>query len=103
MVCRVYRAAVVGTPARALRTCRTARGFGGEMADITTLIPDDPDELARVWGALAGQGVRWLEESVSSDDLEGLRLLTEHGPAGMTIAAGEYFHDVTGQVVDRRV
>src|SRR5699024_3555801 len=36
------------------------------------------------------QEIRWFEEPVSSDDLEGLRLLTEHGPAGMSIAAGEY-------------
>lgn len=35
-------------------------------------------------------GVRWFEEPVSSDDLEGLRLLRDRGPAGMDIAAGEY-------------
>ncbi|MDR7300082.1 enolase C-terminal domain-like protein [Haloactinomyces albus] len=35
-------------------------------------------------------GVSWLEEPVSSDDLEGLRLLRDRGPAGMDIAAGEY-------------
>jgi L-alanine-DL-glutamate epimerase-like enolase superfamily enzyme len=35
-------------------------------------------------------GVRWLEEPVSSDDLEGLRLIRDKGPDGMEIAAGEY-------------
>ena len=35
-------------------------------------------------------GVTWFEEPVSSDDLEGLRLLREHSPAGLEIAAGEY-------------
>ncbi len=35
-------------------------------------------------------GVRWFEEPVSSDDLEGLRLVRDRGPAGMAIAAGEY-------------
>jgi len=35
-------------------------------------------------------GVTWFEEPVSSDDLEGLRLLRDRGPAGMRIAAGEY-------------
>jgi L-alanine-DL-glutamate epimerase-like enolase superfamily enzyme len=35
-------------------------------------------------------GVRWFEEPVSSDDLEGLRLLRDRGPGGMDIAAGEY-------------
>ena len=36
------------------------------------------------------QGVKWFEEPVSSDDLEGLRLLRDRAPAGMDIAAGEY-------------
>jgi L-alanine-DL-glutamate epimerase-like enolase superfamily enzyme len=34
--------------------------------------------------------VTWFEEPVSSDDLAGLRLLRDRGPAGMAIAAGEY-------------
>ncbi|HET6632704.1 MAG TPA: enolase C-terminal domain-like protein [Rhodanobacteraceae bacterium] len=34
--------------------------------------------------------VCWFEEPVSSDDLDGLRLLRDRGPAGMAIAAGEY-------------
>jgi L-alanine-DL-glutamate epimerase-like enolase superfamily enzyme len=42
----------------------------------------------------ANLGVVWFEEPVSSDDLEGLRLLRDHGPAGMDIAAGEYGYDV---------
>jgi L-alanine-DL-glutamate epimerase-like enolase superfamily enzyme len=38
--------------------------------------------------------VRWFEEPVSSDDLEGLRLLRDRAPAGMNIAAGEYGYDL---------
>jgi L-alanine-DL-glutamate epimerase-like enolase superfamily enzyme len=38
-------------------------------------------------------GVAWFEEPVSSDDLEGLRLMRERAPAGMDIAAGEYGFD----------
>lgn len=38
-------------------------------------------------------GVRWFEEPVSSDDLEGLRLIRERAPAQMEIAAGEYGYD----------
>jgi L-alanine-DL-glutamate epimerase-like enolase superfamily enzyme len=34
--------------------------------------------------------VRWFEEPVTSDDLEGLRLLRDRAPAGLDIAAGEY-------------
>jgi L-alanine-DL-glutamate epimerase-like enolase superfamily enzyme len=38
-------------------------------------------------------GVTWFEEPVSSDDLEGLRLMRERAPAGMDIAAGEYGYE----------
>jgi L-alanine-DL-glutamate epimerase-like enolase superfamily enzyme len=37
--------------------------------------------------------VSWFEEPVSSEDLEGLRLLRDRAPAGMEIAAGEYGDD----------
>ncbi len=39
--------------------------------------------------------VNWFEEPVSSDDLDGLRLLRDDGPPGMEIAAGEYGYDIT--------
>ena len=39
-------------------------------------------------------GVSWFEEPVSSDDLEGLRLIRDRAPAGMDIAAGEYGYDI---------
>ncbi len=42
----------------------------------------------------ACSGVTWFEEPVSSDDLEGLRLLRNRAPAGMDIAAGEYGYDL---------
>lgn len=35
-------------------------------------------------------GITWFEEPVSSDDLDGLRLMRDRAPAGMEIAAGEY-------------
>ncbi len=38
----------------------------------------------------ADHGVRWFEEPVSSDDLEGLRFVRERAPGGIDIAAGEY-------------
>ena len=38
--------------------------------------------------------VRWFEEPVSSDDLEGLRFLRDRAPAGMDIAAGEYGYEL---------
>jgi L-alanine-DL-glutamate epimerase-like enolase superfamily enzyme len=38
--------------------------------------------------------VSWFEEPVSSDDLEGLRLLRDRCPPSMEIAAGEYGYDL---------
>jgi len=43
--------------------------------------------------AMAEYAVKWFEEPVSSDDLEGLRLIRDRAPAGMDIAAGEYGYD----------
>lgn len=37
--------------------------------------------------------VTWFEEPVSSDDLDGLRLVREQAPPGMRITAGEYGYD----------
>ncbi|WP_232376775.1 enolase C-terminal domain-like protein [Amycolatopsis aidingensis] len=49
---------------------------------------------------LAGEwNVCWFEEPVSSDDPGGLRLVREHGPGGLEVAAGEYGfvpHDFAG-------
>lgn len=54
-----------------------------------------PRKQALWWAQrFADHEVRWFEEPVSSDDLEGLRQLREHGPAGMDIAAGEYGYDL---------
>jgi L-alanine-DL-glutamate epimerase-like enolase superfamily enzyme len=41
----------------------------------------------------AASGVTWFEEPVSSDDLDGLRLLRDRAPAAIEIAAGEYGYD----------
>jgi L-alanine-DL-glutamate epimerase-like enolase superfamily enzyme len=43
--------------------------------------------------AFSDLDVSWFEEPVSSDDLEGLRLVRDKGPPGMHIAAGEYGYD----------
>ena len=41
----------------------------------------------------AEHDVSWFEEPVSSEDLVGLRLMRDRGPAGMAISAGEYGYD----------
>jgi L-alanine-DL-glutamate epimerase-like enolase superfamily enzyme len=47
-------------------------------------------EFARQFASV---GVTWFEEPVSSDDLEGLRLLRDHAPSTIEIAAGEYGYE----------
>jgi L-alanine-DL-glutamate epimerase-like enolase superfamily enzyme len=39
-------------------------------------------------------GVTWFEEPVSSDDLEGLRLVRDAAPPGLEVTAGEYGYDL---------
>ncbi|HET9597813.1 MAG TPA: enolase C-terminal domain-like protein [Anaeromyxobacteraceae bacterium] len=41
----------------------------------------------------AAEGVAWFEEPVSSDDLDGLRLVRDRAPGGMDVAAGEYGYE----------
>ena len=50
-------------------------------------------QALRLADAFADAGVSWFEEPVSSDDLEGLRVMVERAPANMDIAAGEYGYD----------
>src|SRR5919112_2224798 len=46
---------------------------------------------ALLWAErFAEDGITYLEEPVSSEDREGMRLLRDHGPGGLAIAAGEY-------------
>ena len=49
--------------------------------------------LAQAERFAAQAAVSWFEEPVSSEDLEGLRLLRDRAPAGMEIAAGEYGYE----------
>ena len=42
----------------------------------------------------ADRGVIWFEEPVSSDDLDGLRMMRDRAPPGMAISAGEYGYDL---------
>jgi L-alanine-DL-glutamate epimerase-like enolase superfamily enzyme len=50
-------------------------------------------EALRFAQSFADWRVGWLEEPVSSDDLDGLRWLRDHAPGGMQVAAGEYGFD----------
>ncbi len=47
-------------------------------------------EAARWAETFAAAGVTWLEEPLTSEDLDGLRMLRGKSPPGLAIAAGEY-------------
>jgi L-alanine-DL-glutamate epimerase-like enolase superfamily enzyme len=83
-------------PAADLERVRAARGA---IAEADELFVDANGAFSRQQAlafaaAVADLGVTWFEEPVSSDDLAGLRLLRDRGPAGMAIAAGEYGYDL---------
>lgn len=44
-------------------------------------------------GPFSNLAVSWYEEPVSSNDLEGLRLIRDFAPPGMDVTAGEYGYD----------
>ena len=75
-----------------VRSARDAIGPDAELFVDANGAYDRKQALAKA-AAFAGLGVSWFEEPVSSDDLEGLRLIRERAPAGMRIAAGEYGYD----------
>lgn len=74
------------------RRVAAARGAVGQQVE---LFVDgngayDRKRALRLAEMYAELKVRWFEEPVSSDDLEGLRLLRDRAPALMDVTAGEY-------------
>jgi len=83
---------VAHEPGRDPERLRAARAAVGEE---TELLVDANGAFTRKQALLWAQryaeyGVTYFEEPVSSQDVWGLRLLRDRGPAGMAIAAGEY-------------
>jgi L-alanine-DL-glutamate epimerase-like enolase superfamily enzyme len=87
----------IGThPAADLGRVKAARAAIGDAADLyvdANGAYSRKQALAQA-AAFADLGVTWFEEPVSSDDLDGLRLIRDRAPAGMDIAAGEYGYDL---------
>ena len=75
---------------------REARATIGDQAELFVDANAAYDlELAAARARdFAESRVSWFEEPVSSDDLNGLRLLRARKPEGMEIAAGEYGYDL---------
>lgn len=78
-----------GTDAARVAAVRRAVGDGVELfVDANGAFQR---QAALRQGALFDEHrVSWFEEPVSSDDVDGLRLLRDRLPAGMEVAAGEY-------------
>jgi L-alanine-DL-glutamate epimerase-like enolase superfamily enzyme len=103
LVEQIRQWAELGLPRMKIKTSRDPRADPTRLAAVRKEAGDAVDLLTDANGALnrksalywadrfAGEwGVCWLEEPVSSQDREGLRLLRDCGPAGLDIAAGEY-------------
>ena len=76
---------------RRIRVARETIGSAGLMIDANGAFDRKP--ARRMAEAADELDVEWFEEPVSSDDLEGLRLLRDRAPARMQIAAGEYGYE----------
>jgi L-alanine-DL-glutamate epimerase-like enolase superfamily enzyme len=89
--CRWVKMKIGSHPERDLERVRVARSAIGEaelFVDANgAYTRKQALSFADEFGAL---DVTWFEEPVTSDDLDGLRLLRDRAPAGMEIAAGEY-------------
>ncbi|WP_324788463.1 enolase C-terminal domain-like protein [Streptomyces sp. H51] len=92
-----------GIPRVKLKTSRDPGRDPKRLTAVRRAIGDEPEILTDANGALERKealywarrfhdewDVRWLEEPVSSADLEGLRMLRDRGPERLEIAAGEY-------------
>jgi L-alanine-DL-glutamate epimerase-like enolase superfamily enzyme len=94
--CRLVKMKVGSQPERDPKRVKAAKQAIGEHAILFV----DANGAYRVQQALelandfAQQQVGWFEEPVSSDDLNGLRVMRDRAPAGMEIAAGEYAYTV---------
>lgn len=90
--CRAVKMKVGSDPSRDPHRVRTAKAAIGDAA----LFVDANGAYARrealsLAETFAGEAdVRWFEEPVSSDDLEGLAFLRGRLPPAMDLAAGEY-------------
>ncbi len=94
--CRWVKMKIGSEPERDPERVRTARGAIGDRG----LFVDANGALSaqsalRLATIFADEDVRWFEEPVSSDDLDGLRFMRDRVPEGMDVAAGEY-----GYVID---
>ncbi|MGW2260769.1 enolase C-terminal domain-like protein [Streptomyces sp. NPDC001780] len=94
-----------GIPRVKLKTSREPRRDPERLSAVRAAIGEDTELFTDANGALSRKealywaqrfaeewDVRWFEEPVGSDDPDGLRLVREHGPGRLEVAAGEYVY-----------
>ncbi len=92
--CRCVKMKVGTAPYEDLARVRRARqAIGSAALYVDANGGYDRKQALRFAADFVDLGVTWFEEPVSSDDLEGLRLIRDRAPAGMEIAAGEYGYE----------
>lgn len=92
-----------GIPRVKLKTSRHPEQDPRRLAAVRDAIGDEALLLTDANGALTRKqaiywacrfrdefGVVWMEEPVSSDDVDGLRMVRQQGPPGLEVTAGEY-------------
>ncbi len=73
-----------------LRICRQTIGDRPELMTDANGALTRKEALAWAHRFRGEWDVVWMEEPVSFDDRKGLRLVRDHGPPGLEVAAGEY-------------
>lgn len=76
-----------------VRVARKAIGTGTKLYVDANGAYQPREALAQA-EMLADHDVRWFEEPVSSDNLDGMQFVREHAGPRMNIAAGEYGYDL---------
>jgi L-alanine-DL-glutamate epimerase-like enolase superfamily enzyme len=92
--CRWVKMKIGATPQDDLARVRAARdaiGAAGLFVDANGAY--ERKEALAFAERFADLDVCWFEEPVSSDDLDGLRLMRDRAPARLEIAAGEYGYE----------
>jgi L-alanine-DL-glutamate epimerase-like enolase superfamily enzyme len=81
---------------RDVQRVQVARGAIGESAGLYVDANGaySRKQALRQAEIFSESNVCWFEEPVSSDDVEGLRLIRDRAPVMMDIAAGEYGYDI---------
>jgi L-alanine-DL-glutamate epimerase-like enolase superfamily enzyme len=90
---RAFKMKVGREPARDFHRVRSARAAIGPEAELFVDANGAYTRRQALESAqrfVDGYDVRWLEEPLPADDLDGLRFVRDHVPAQLEIAGGEY-------------